>query len=38
MPAPDFAHHVTFVFVNKDGKWLVVAARPYQFGKGENAK
>jgi uncharacterized protein (TIGR02246 family) len=30
--APDFEHHVTWVLVKKDGKWLVAAARPYQFG------
>ena len=30
--APDFLHHVTWVFVKKDGKWLAAAARPYQFG------
>ena len=31
--APDFPHHVTWVFVKKDGKWLAAAARPYQFSK-----
>ncbi len=30
-PAPDFEHHVAWVFVKKDGKWLGAAARPYQF-------
>ena len=30
--APDYAHHVVWVFVKKDGKWMVAAARPYQFG------
>ncbi len=29
--APDYAHHVTWVFVKKDGNWLGAAARPYQF-------
>ena len=29
--APDFPHHVTWVFVKKDGKWMAAAARPYQF-------
>lgn len=29
--ATDFDHHVTWVFVKKDGKWLGAAARPYQF-------
>ena len=29
--APDFVHHVVWVFVNKDGNWLATAARPYQF-------
>ncbi len=28
--APDFDHHVAWVFVKKDGKWLGAAARPYQ--------
>lgn len=31
--APDYPHHVTWVFVKKDGKWLASAARPYQFSK-----
>jgi hypothetical protein len=31
--APDYPHHVTWVFVKKDGKWLASAARPYQFTK-----
>lgn len=30
--APDYPHHVTWVFVKKDGKWMAAAARPYQFG------
>ena len=30
--APDYPHHVTWVFMKKDGKWMAVAARPYQFG------
>ena len=30
--APDYTHHVTWVFVKKDGKWMAAAARPYQFG------
>jgi uncharacterized protein (TIGR02246 family) len=29
--APDFNHHVTWVFVKKPGKWLAAAVRPYQF-------
>ena len=29
--APDYSHHVVWVFVQKDGKWLAAAARPYQF-------
>jgi len=29
--APDYPHHVTWVFVKKDGKWMAAAARPYQF-------
>jgi uncharacterized protein (TIGR02246 family) len=28
---PDFVHHVTWVFVKKDGKWMASAVRPYQF-------
>jgi len=31
--APDYPHHVTWVFVKKDGKWMAAAARPYQFTK-----
>ena len=30
--APDYAHHVVWVFVKKDGKWMAAAARPYRFG------
>ena len=30
--APDFLHHVTWVFVKKDGNWMAAAARPYKFG------
>lgn len=30
--APDYAHHVIWVFVKKDGKWMAAAARPYKFG------
>jgi len=30
--APDYLHHVTWVFVKKDGKWMATAVRPYQFG------
>ena len=29
--APDFDHHVVWVFVKTPGKWLAAAARPYQF-------
>jgi uncharacterized protein (TIGR02246 family) len=29
--APDFNHHVTWVFVKKPGHWLAAAARPYQY-------
>ncbi len=29
--APDYPHHVVWVFVKKDGKWMAAAARPYQF-------
>lgn len=29
--APDYAHHVVWVLVKKDGKWMAAAARPYQF-------
>ena len=29
--APDYPHHVTWVFMKKDGKWMAAAARPYQF-------
>ena len=29
--APDYAHHVVWVFVKKDGQWMAAAARPYQF-------
>jgi uncharacterized protein (TIGR02246 family) len=32
MDAPDYVHHVVWVFVQKDGKWEAAAARPYQFG------
>ena len=28
--APDYPHHVTWVFVKKDGKWMAAAARAYQ--------
>ena len=31
--APDYPHHVTWVFVKSGGKWMASAARPYQFGK-----
>jgi uncharacterized protein (TIGR02246 family) len=31
--APDYGHHVTWVFVKNDGKWMAAAARPYQFTK-----
>jgi uncharacterized protein (TIGR02246 family) len=27
----DFPHHVTWVFVKQDGKWMVAAARAFQF-------
>ena len=30
--AQDYAHHVVWVFVKKDGKWMAAAARPYRFG------
>ena len=30
--APDYTHHVVWVFVKKGGKWMAAAARPYQFG------
>lgn len=30
--AQDYVHHVTWVFVKKEGKWMIAAARPYQFG------
>ena len=30
---PDYQHHVVWVFVKKDGKWMVAAARPYQIAK-----
>jgi uncharacterized protein (TIGR02246 family) len=29
--APDYPHHVIWVFVKKGGKWMTAAARPYQF-------
>jgi uncharacterized protein (TIGR02246 family) len=29
--APDYPHHVTWVLVKKDGKWMTAAVRPYQF-------
>ena len=29
---PDYPHHVAWVFVKKDGKWMAAAVRPYQFG------
>jgi uncharacterized protein (TIGR02246 family) len=29
--APDFPHHVTLVFVKKDGNWMVASARAFQF-------
>jgi uncharacterized protein (TIGR02246 family) len=29
--APDYLHHVVWVFVKKDGNWLAAAARPYKF-------
>ncbi len=29
--APDYPHHVVWVFVKKDGQWMAAAARPYQF-------
>ena len=29
--APDYPHHVAWVFVKKDGKWMAAAARPYKF-------
>ena|SRR5437016_1040328 len=29
--APDYAHHVVWVLVKKDGQWMAAAARPYQF-------
>jgi uncharacterized protein (TIGR02246 family) len=29
--APDYNHHVVWVMVKKDGKWLGAVARPYQF-------
>lgn len=29
--APDYPHHVVWVLVKKDGKWMAAAARPYQF-------
>ncbi len=29
--APDFPHHVVWVFVKKDGQWMGAAARAYQF-------
>jgi uncharacterized protein (TIGR02246 family) len=30
--APDYLHHVTWVFVKKDSKWMAAAVRPYKFG------
>jgi uncharacterized protein (TIGR02246 family) len=36
--APDYLHHVTWVFVKKDGKWMTAAARPYQFMKPAEPK
>ncbi len=36
--APDYAHHVVWVFVKKDGKWMAAAARPYQFAKPAETK
>ena len=35
---PDYAHHVIWVFVKKDGKWMTAAARPYQFMKRAEEK
>jgi hypothetical protein len=35
---PDFPHHVTLVFVKKDGKWMVSAARAFQFTDKPGAK
>ena len=29
--APDFPHHVVWVFVKKDGQWMGAAARAFQF-------
>jgi len=29
--APDFAHHVSWLWVKKDGKWMTAAARAFQF-------
>ena len=29
--SPDFPHHVSYVFVKKDGKWMCSAARAFQF-------
>jgi uncharacterized protein (TIGR02246 family) len=29
--APDFDHHVVWVFVRNGGQWMAAAARPYQF-------
>jgi len=37
--APDYAHHVVWVLVKKDGQWMAAAARPYQFmAKGGETK
>ena len=30
--ARDYAHHVVWVFVKQDVKWMAAAARPYRFG------
>jgi uncharacterized protein (TIGR02246 family) len=29
--APDFLHHVTWIFVKKNGNWMAAAARPYKY-------
>jgi uncharacterized protein (TIGR02246 family) len=37
--APDFPHHVSWLWVKKDGKWMTAAARAFQFsGKPDDAK
>ncbi|HTL28752.1 MAG TPA: SgcJ/EcaC family oxidoreductase [Tepidisphaeraceae bacterium] len=37
--APDFPHHVSWLWVKKDGKWMTAAARAFQFsGKPDDVK